>query len=82
MPEGSYEKGKTYTARVNLDSMSYMVSVQGTGYTKASIDPSQYMFPDNFCATIDGESTGVRTNGNALLDIADGETEFTFGFSN
>lgn len=80
--EGSYEKGKTYTARVNLDSMSYMVSVQGTGYTKASIDPSQYMFPDNFCATIDGESTGVRTNGNALLDIADGETEFTFGFSN
>ena len=80
--EGSYEKGKTYTARVNLDSMSYMVSVQGTGYTKASIDPSQYMFPDNFCATIDGESTGVRTNGNSLLSIVDGETEFTFGFSN
>lgn len=79
--EGSYEKGKTYMARVNLDAMSYMVSVQGTGYTKASIDPSQYMFPDNFSATIDGESTGVRTNGNALLDIADGETKFTFGFS-
>ena len=80
--DGNYEKGKTYVARVNLDAMSYMVSVQGTGYTKASIDPSQYMFPDNFCATIDGESTCVRTNGNSLLDIVNGETEFTFGFSN
>ncbi len=80
--DGNYEKGKNYMARVNLDAMSYVVSVQGTGFTKASIDPSQYMFPDNFCATIDGESTGVRTNGDALLDIADGETEFTFGFSN
>lgn len=80
---GGYEKGKTYLARVNLDAMSYMVSVQGTGYTEATVDPSKYMFPTNFSATIGGKDTGVRTNGDAILDISDKEdTEFSFGFSN
>ena len=77
---GNYEKGKTYMASVDMGAVHFVGSVQGTGYKKETIDISEYMFPTDFVAKIDGKETGVRTNGKSLLEVQNADTTFTFNF--
>jgi hypothetical protein len=79
---GNYEKGKTYLADVTYENENFQVAVMGATYQDADpINVSEKMFPTDFSATIDGEDTGVKTNGtSSFLKIQNKTTKFSFGF--